>query len=67
MNADALRLRILENDLGTPEKQKEDLVDFILSVFEEPDHWPMDDGSRICVLKALYRKAINVKRTQGLR
>ncbi len=54
---------ILE-DCGTPEKQKEDLVDAILDIFGTPDRWPLTDAERTDVLKRLFKMATNIRRSE---
>lgn len=56
---------ILIEDNGSPEDQKNALVDEILDTFCNPDQWPMDDGSRICFLKKLYRRAQTIRTTEA--
>lgn len=60
-----LRKTILLQDKGTPDEQKNNLVDAILETFGNPDKWPMDDGSRICFLKELYRRAQTIRETEA--
>ena len=59
-----LRKAILTDDHGTPAAQKNALVEEILNTFVNPDKWPMDDGSRICFLKGLYRRAQLIRETE---
>lgn len=51
---------------GTPEEQKEALVNAIMDAFQNPQQWPTTDADRITLLRKLYGMAYEVRRTERM-
>ncbi len=62
--AASLRASALVIDHGTPADQKNRLVQTILTAFNDPEDWPIDESARIRLLKELYRQALRVRQTE---
>jgi len=67
--SDVIKQRIVRKNLlieahGPPDEQMEKLVCAILNQFEDPELWPMDDGSRIAFLKRVYADARRIRETE---
>lgn len=60
-----LREALLIERNGTPLKQKDALVQEILSSFQDPSNWPMTDNERVMLLRSFYRKAKVIVETEA--
>lgn len=60
-----LRKALLLEDHGTPNEQKDALVNEILNCFQDPAKWPLTDTERIELLKMLYGKARWIPETEA--
>jgi hypothetical protein len=47
-----------------PQAQKDELVQYILDAFENPDAWPVRDDDRIWVLKNVWKRARKIRDTE---
>jgi len=59
-----LRKGLLQSANGTPEHQKNELVDDILKAFSNPEHWPVTDGERVKLLRRLYTRCVKIRDTE---
>ncbi len=59
-----IRKALLLQTNGPIDAQKDALVDEIISVFSQPEKWPMTDGDRIALLKRLYSRAVRIRTTE---
>lgn len=62
--ANHLRATTLRQQHGDPAKQKDELVQYILDAFENPDAWPLRDDDRIWVLKNVWKRAQKIRDTE---
>lgn len=60
-----LRVSLLQDSYGTPAHQKENLVNEILSMFQDPSRWPMTQLEQIERLKHFYGMAERIRQTEA--
>jgi hypothetical protein len=51
---------------GTPNAQKDELVEFILSTCQDPRKWPLTDAERIEFLKQTYERTRRIDQATNL-
>ncbi len=59
-----MKAAVLKDTNGSPDEQKEELVQTIIRAFGDPDKWPLTDAERITFIKTLYKRCRTIRDTE---